>query len=202
MRAVAIVAFVLMAMPAQAQIPQSRADSLRAELIRSRGFIRGAETQLTKSLEVLDRQTPPPVPVVMDWREGVWGVYAAGFRGTINLASKIAEWAGVVAPIEVNYIGDILEVRLGVPGVAPSGLMTLVHVEGRMIGTITYLGEERQATAYRPELAVVSLEEQGNCTFAQYTDGSWGHSPNTSSCFQALLQAHGPFKMTPRVYVP
>lgn len=40
---------------------------MRAELIRSRGFIRGAETQLTKSLTLLDayiaeQAAPPPVP--------------------------------------------------------------------------------------------------------------------------------------------
>lgn len=41
-------------------------DEVRAELVRSRGFIRGAETQLTKALDALDAlepdTTPDPVP--------------------------------------------------------------------------------------------------------------------------------------------
>ena len=37
-------------------------DDVRAELIRSRGFIRGADTQLTKALELLDAEMAAPAP--------------------------------------------------------------------------------------------------------------------------------------------
>lgn len=50
---------LLLALPAAGQTP---ADSLRAELVRSRGFIRAAETQASKTLDLLERTRAQTVP--------------------------------------------------------------------------------------------------------------------------------------------
>jgi hypothetical protein len=193
---------LLLVPAADAQLPQARADSVREETVRLRGFVRAAETQASKILAIFDREEPVAPPVVMDWRTGVWEVYAAGFRGTMDLTARTATWENVTAPIAPTFIGDLLEVRLGVEGVAPSGLMTLRHAEGRMIGTITYQGQERQATASRPNLIVVTRLAQGECTFAQFTDGSWGVAPFTGPCHDALNTHVGGMKFVARTIPP
>lgn len=61
-------------------------EEVRAELVRSRGFIRGAETQLTKSIELMDQliaaapapapepEPPPPAPVEELVAHATWPV--------------------------------------------------------------------------------------------------------------------------------
>lgn len=60
----------LLLMPSLAAGQDARLDSMRTELVRTRGFIRGAETQLSKTLAILDSilaapqdSTEPPPPV-------------------------------------------------------------------------------------------------------------------------------------------
>lgn len=191
----------LLATPAAAQ---TRADSVNTELVRLRGFIRAAETQATKALEaLLPLTTPAPAPpTVQDWRTGEWDVLAAGYRGTIDLTRMQATSNGATAPILATAHGDTLRVRLDIPGYTQMGLIELVHAEGRMIGTVTRDTIVRPASAQRLELRVVRTVRRQPCTFAEYTDGSWGVAPHNADCHQALDAYAGPLRFVARQYVP
>lgn len=187
--------------PAEAQ---TRDDSLRTELVRSRGFIRAAETQLTKTLALL---TSAPAeagpPVVRDWRSGEWQLLAGGYQGVINLDAQTVTAQGITAPAVVEISGDTLRMRLAVPGWEDAALLELVHAEGRLIGTVTAEGETRPAAGQRIDLQVVRTMEVGDgCTAAAYTDGSWGVGPYTGPCHQALVEHVGAMRFVAREYTP
>lgn len=194
----AALALLLFAAPVAGQ---TRADSLRAELVRARGFLRAAETQLSKTLTLASPPEPGP-PVVLDWRSGEWSVFAAGFRGVLDLSAGTATWEGVAAPIAATFAGDTLRVRIGIPGWIAGGLLELRHAEGRMIGTVSYAGETREATAQRADLQVVRVVEESGCSFAQYTDGSWGVAPFTGPCHDALDTYVGGMRFVARQFTP
>ena len=197
----AIVLALAWAAPAS---PQTRADTVQTELVRLRGFIRAAETQATKALDALLPLTTQPVgpPTVLDWRTGVWDVLAGGYRVALDLTAGKATVAGVTAPVTSTAAGDTLRVRLQVPGYT-TGLLEMVHAEGRMIGTVAYDTIVRPASAQREQLLVVPpIVRRGDCTFARYTDGSWGISPNTGACHAALDAYAGPLRFVAREYTP
>jgi hypothetical protein len=185
-------------------------DSLRTELVRSRGFLRGAETQLSKTLSILDRITGAPAdtvataPTVQDWRTGEWSLLAGGYVGTIDLDDSTATADGVTAPITWTAAGDTLHARLTVPGYE-AGELAVVHAEGRLIGTVIWGGETRPAAGERPSLRVVRTvqpTDAAGCTLAQYTDGSWGVAPSASRCHQALDRYVGRLTYVARIYEP
>ncbi len=185
-------------------------DSLRTELVRSRGFLRGAETQLSKTLSILDRvmgapaDTTAAAPAVQDWRTGEWSLLAGGYVGTIDLDDSTATVEGVTAPIAWTAAGDTLRARLTVPGYE-AGELAVVHAEGRLIGTVAYGGETRPASGERTSLRVVRTvrpADAADCTLAQYTDGSWGVAPSASRCHQALDRYAGRLTYVARTYVP
>jgi len=200
-RSVIVGLLALLLLPSLAAAQQTAEDSLRLELVRSRGFIRAAETQLTKVLGLVDRAPPEPVPpVVMDWRTGEWEFLAGGYYVTLDLDASTARLAGVVAPVSATFDGDSMHVRLTVPGY-DAGVLSVEHAEGRMIGTVQWQDSIRPASAQRPSLEVVQRLEQGDCTFALFTDGSYGVAPNTAECHQALDSHAGPLRYVAREYV-
>lgn len=71
-----------------------------------------------------------------------------------------------------------------------------------MIGTVAYDTIVRPASAQRFDIQVVRTVRRAPCTFAQYTDGSWGVTPYTAACHQALDTYAGPLRYTAREYVP
>lgn len=198
---VILMALVLALIPTTLSAQQTVEDSLRLELVRSRGFIRAAETQLSKVLGLVDRAPPEPgPPVVMDWRTGEWEFLAGGYYVTLDLDASTARLAGIVAPVSATFDGDSMHVRLTVPGY-DAGVLSVEHAEGRMIGTVQWQDSIRPASGQRTGLQVVQRLEQGDCTFALYTDGSWGVSPNTAECHQALDSHAGPLRYVAREYV-
>lgn len=189
----ALTLVLLLAGPLHAQ---TRADTARTELVRSRGFIRAAETQLSKVLGLLD-PAPAGPPTVLDWRTGEWDVLAGGYRGVLDLTYQTATINGVTAPVTSVAAGDTLRVGLRVPGLE-DGLLELVHAEGRMIGTVMYDTIVRPASAQRPSLERVSVVKEGACTFVLYTDGSWGVAPNAGGCHAVLVERVGGLKFVAR----
>jgi hypothetical protein len=80
-----------------------------------------------------------------------------------------------------------------------------VHAEGRLIGIVTYGGQTRPASGERAHLEVVRTvqpTDAADCTFAQYTDGSWGVAPSASRCHQALDRYAGRLTYVARTYTP
>ncbi len=199
MMVLALLAVALVVVPLLAQ---TRADSVRAEAVRSRGFIRAAETQLSKVLALLDAPPPAPgPPVVLDWKTGEWGLNVGGYLVALDLDAAIATAHGVTAPVVATFAGDTLRARLAVPGY-DAGLLELVHSEGRLIGAVAYGDSIRPAAGQRAELKVVRTVARAPCTFAQFTDGSWGVSPNDATCHQALDGYAGPLRYVARTFTP
>lgn len=198
--AIVLALSLLLPAPVQAQsLPDSILDQVRALMVRMRAANRQSETYGTQIIDLLP--PPPGPPAVMDWRTGEWDVLAGGYRVVLDLTHEKATAQSVTAPITAVAAGDTLRVRLDVPGYT-DGLLEMVHAEGRMIGTVRYGEEERPASGQRPFLMVVRKVSRSPCTFAQYTDGSWGVTPYNSNCLQSLDNYAGPFRYVAREYIP
>lgn len=136
---------------------------------------------------------------VQDWKTGEWSVLAGGYNIELDLDRKRASVDDTTVPIQTQFNGDILQVR--VPGVR-GGLLQLEHAEGRLVGNITAQGQTRPAAGQREVIHVVQTVEQGDCQFAQYTDGSWGVAPQSSTCHTALNDHVGGMRYVARDYTP
>lgn len=142
---------------------------------------------------------PSAGDTVQDWRTGEWHVNAGGYYLVLDLDEDRATHAGRSVRIRKQFSGDVVQVT--VPGLR-GGLLQLSHAEGRLVGTITANGEERQAAGQRPVISVVQAVEQGPCTFAQYSDGSWGVAPYRGDCHAALVDYTGGLRYAAREYTP
>lgn len=136
---------------------------------------------------------------VQDWKTGEWGVLAAGYQIDLDLDEKRATAADQTVPIQIQFDGNVMQVRI--PGVR-AGLLQLEHAEGRLMGTLTAQGRQYPAAGQRPSITVVQTVEQDDCTFAQYSDGSWGVAPYLGPCHQALVAHVGDMQYVAREYTP
>lgn len=176
--------------PVTGQATPERDDSLRTELVRSRGFIRAAETQLTKSLAVLDgtaaAEAEAGPPTVQDWRTGEWRLKIAGYYVFLDLDAGLASAEGVSAPIAAEFGADSMHIRLRVPGVEGLARLDLHHAEGVLMGTLTTPGESRIVGGRRAHRELVRTVAVSGCMLAQYTDDSWRIAPHIWDCQAAL----------------